>query len=81
MAVYFDQFFYVLDTDPGEVYPDVRGCCLDVRQFPCEGLVGIGILGYIFNKSSHPGNCFSFASLVFLYNIYVLCCRYQRELS
>jgi hypothetical protein len=32
MAVYFDQFFYVLHADAGEVYPDVGTCCLDVRQ-------------------------------------------------
>lgn len=80
MAVYFDQFFYVLYTDPGEVYPDIRNCCLDVRQFAGKRLVGSLICGQVFNKSSHPGNCFKFASLVFLYNIYVLCCRYQRDL-
>jgi hypothetical protein len=74
MAVYFDQFFYVLHADPGEVYPDVGRCGLDVRQLPCKRLVGSLICGKIFNKSSHPGNCSSFASLVFLYNIYVLCC-------
>jgi hypothetical protein len=81
MAVYFNQFFYVLYADPGEVYPDVGRCGLNVRKFPCKRLVGALIFGKIANKSSHPGYCFRFASLVFLYNIYVLCCRYQRELS
>jgi hypothetical protein len=43
MAVYLNKFFYVLDTDPGEVYPEVRGCCLDVRQLPGKRLVGFFI--------------------------------------
>jgi len=45
MAMYFDQFFYVLHTDPGEVYPDVGRCGLDVRQLPCKRLVGVLICG------------------------------------
>jgi len=56
MAVYFDQFFYVLNSDAGEVYPDVGRCGLDIRQIPCKRLVGAFICGQIFNKSSHPGN-------------------------
>ena len=55
MAVYFDQFFYVLYTDPGEVDPDVGRCGLDVGQFPCKRLVGVLICGKVVNKSSHPG--------------------------
>jgi len=80
MAVNFDQFFYVLHADAGEVYPDVWNCCLDVRQIAGKRLVRTLIWGQFFNKSSHPGNSFKVASLVFLYNIYVLCCRYQRDL-
>jgi len=38
--VNLNKFFYILDTDPGEVYPDIRGSCLDVRQFSCECMVG-----------------------------------------
>jgi hypothetical protein len=81
MAVNFNKFFYILYADSGEVNPDIRRCSLNIWQFPCKRLVGSLICGKIFNKSSHPGYCFRFASLVFLYNIYVLCCRYQRELS
>ena len=74
MTVYFDQFFYVFYSDAGEVYTDVGNCCLNIREFPGKRLVRSFIWGQFFNKSSHPDNCFSFASLVFLYNIYVLCC-------
>ncbi len=36
MTVDFDQFFYVFYTDPGEIDPYIRRCCLNVRQFLAE---------------------------------------------
>jgi hypothetical protein len=75
MTVDFDKFFYVFHADTGEIYPDIRNSCLDVGQFAGKRLIVSLICVLFLNKSSHPKNCSRFASLVFLYNIYVLCCR------
>jgi hypothetical protein len=36
VPVYFDEFFYVLDPDPGKVDPDIGRRCLNVRQVLAE---------------------------------------------
>ena len=72
----FDKLLDVLDPDPGEVDPDIGGCCLDIRQILGEGLVrGLLNMGvFNRNRSSHPDGSSRCASLVFSYHIYVLCC-------
>jgi hypothetical protein len=79
MAVNFNKFFNILYANAVEVYPDIRNSRLDIWQFVGKRLVVFIRYELFFNKSSHPSNCSRFASLVFLYNIYVLCCRYQRD--
>jgi hypothetical protein len=34
--MYFDEFFYVFNTDTGEIYTDIGRGRLDIRQFPAE---------------------------------------------
>jgi len=36
VTVNLHEFFYIFYTDPGEVYPDIRRCRLDVRKFFTE---------------------------------------------
>ena len=80
MTVDFDEFFYVLHADTGEIYPDIRNSCLDVWQLAGKRLVVSLICGLFLNKSSHPKNYSRCDSLVFLYNIYVLCCRIPNKM-
>ena len=58
MAVYFDQFFYVLHADAGQIYPDIGNCCLYIREITGKRLVGSLICGQFFNRSSHPNNVY-----------------------
>jgi hypothetical protein len=39
IPVNFDKLLDVLDSYPGEVDPDIRGCCLDIRQILGECLI------------------------------------------
>jgi len=74
---YLDKFFYVFHPYPGQVDPDIGGGRLDIGQFPAERQILAGGRIWGLNKSSLPCRFYKCASLVFSYNIYVLCCRYR----
>jgi hypothetical protein len=52
--VYFHEFLYVFDTDPGEVDADIRRRCLDIGKILAEALFWCVIAGFVINRSSLP---------------------------
>jgi len=52
--MYFNEFFYVFNSDSGKIYTDVRRRSLNIRQFSAEGFVRGLIVDIVFNRSSHP---------------------------
>jgi hypothetical protein len=72
VPVNLNKFFYIFNPDSGKVDADIRRSSLNIRQLPVECFILFLIGVRVFNRSSHPDG-FSCASLVFSYNIYVLC--------